>query len=242
MTAYSLYGDTIKLDFNDKKHVYTVDDTPVESVTGITKIIDKSGPLMWWAVGEALKWVQENMDGIDLKDEVDAKDFWNLAQRAHLRSSQKAADIGTLAHEWIEQRIEGAKPAIPHNKKLRATVQSWLKWQRDVGLRAEETEFKVYSKRHNFAGTCDFDGYVDGERAIVDWKTSKKVYPEHGIQVAAYQMAREEELGIQYAARYVVALPKDGGDVVVKRWGPEEYEKQCKAFLGALDLVRGLKK
>jgi hypothetical protein len=140
---YELYGGEVTLDFNDKKHVYTVDGKIIPSVTGELEPID--------------------------------------------------------------------------------------------------TEFKVYSRENGYAGTCDFDGYINGERCIADWKTGKAVYPEHDLQTMAYQNAREEELDVSYAARWVVILPKDGGEVITKRFGPEAAVRSSAGFWGALDLWRFLK-
>jgi hypothetical protein len=97
---YELYAGDVTLDFDEKKHVYTVDGEPVISVTGATSIIDKSGPLMWWAVGQCIQFIRTKDDDYE-DDEIGTEEFFHDAQRAHLRSSKKAADIGTLVHQWI---------------------------------------------------------------------------------------------------------------------------------------------
>ena len=246
MATYSLYGGEVELDFNEKKHVYTVTDgaaidEKVVSVTGITGIVDKSGPLMWWGIGECLKFIKDQLPDFEEMDEVQTDQFFHDAHRAHLRSSKTAANIGTMAHQWIEDHLAGKKPPMPKNPLLLSTVTSWLEWVEDHPLTSYETEFKVYSRENGYAGTCDYDGIVGIERCIVDWKTGKAVYPEHALQTAAYQLAREEELDVTYDARWVVVLPKEGGKVVAKRFGPEKYEQHCKGFLGALDLYRAIK-
>ncbi len=176
MTTHKLYDGSVDLEFNEKKHFYSVGTTSIPSVTGITGIVDKSGPLMWWAVGECVKYVQNNHPILhDSTDEVVMEQFWHDAHRAHQRTSRTAASIGTLAHEWIHKYLDGKTPKFPKNEKLRTTIRSFLKWHTDHELEPYETEFKVYSKEHQFAGTCDFDGMVNGERCILDWKTSKAI-------------------------------------------------------------------
>lgn len=239
---YSLYGGEVELQFDERKHIYTVNDEVIPSVTGITGIIDKSGPLMWWAIGKALEHVKHMVkthpDGMD---EVDLNNMLYVAQREHLRSSSSAANIGTLAHDWIQQYLQGKDPAFPRNPILKGTVESFLKWHTEHPLGPIDTEFKVYSRQHKYAGTCDYDGHVGPERSAVDWKTGKRVYPEHRLQTAAYVGAREEELGIQYDSRWVVVLPKEGGEVIAERLGRETLERDFKGFLGALDLYRAVK-
>ena len=241
MATYSLYGGEVELDFNEKKHVYTVDGEKVVSVTGITGIIDKSGPLMWWGIGECLKFIEAALPDFEDMDEVQTKQFFHDAHRAHLRASKTATTIGTMAHAWIEKHLAGDKPAMPKNPELLSTITSWLEWSQNHPLTGYETEFKCYSRENGYAGTCDFDGMVGDERCIVDWKTGKAVYPEHALQTAAYQLAREEELDVTYDARWVVVLPKEGGKVHAVRFGADTYEQDCKGFLGALDLYRAIK-
>ena len=244
---HKLYAGDVTLEFDEKKHVYTVDDKVIPSVTGITKIIDKSGPLMWWAVGQCIEHfktcIGDDPDGFaeDMKDEIFAKDFYHFAARAHLRTSKKAADIGTLVHEWIDDFLRGKRDRddLPKNVSARSSVISFLEWYDEHVEAVYETEFKVYSREHGYAGTADFDGMVDGERALVDWKTSKSIYPEYEIQGNAYIMAREEELDVTYDALYIIALPKDGGKVKIKRYEPTR--KAQDGFLGALALWRALK-
>ena len=77
------------------------------------------------------------------------------------------------------------------------------------------------------------------ERAIIDWKTSKSIYPEYEIQANGYVLAREEELGVEYDAIYIIALPKDGGKIKIKRYEPSQRAQE--GFLGALALWRSLK-
>lgn len=246
MTQYELYGGEVILKFDEGKHLYSVAGKNVASVTGVTKIIDKSGPLMWWAVGQAIdhidRYCQDNDYTEAAFDEVSWKTMLHDAQRAYMGSSGKAATIGTLVHKWIEDWLGGGAPELPKNPQMKRSVQSFLEWQRDAGLTPIETEFKVYSREHNYAGTCDVDGMINGERAIADWKTGKAVYPEFPVQLMGYKIAREEESGTRYDAMYAVVLPKDGGDVIVKRYGPEDFELYESAFLGALNLMRAIKR
>lgn len=238
---HELYAGDVTLEFDEKKHVYTVDDKVIPSVTGITKIIDKSGPLMWWAVGQALEFVKAQAPHWEALDEIEQEQLLHDAHRAHLRTSKKAADIGTLVHEWIDEFLMGKRDRadLPKNVSARSSVISFLEWYDEHVEVVYETEFKVYSREHGYAGTADFDGMVDGERALVDWKTSKSIYPEYEIQGNAYIMAREEELDVTYDALYIIALPKDGGKVKIKRYEPTR--KAQDGFLGALALWRALK-
>ncbi len=251
MTTHKLYDGSVDLEFNEAKHFYSVQGEGLEqlhgrvsipSVTGITGIVDKSGPLMWWAVSQCIEYVKDPQNRVDSSDEVAVEQYWHDAHRAHQRVSRTAATIGSMAHDWIHQYLGGKTPKFPKNEKLRQTIRSFLKWHTDHELEPYETEFKVYSKEHRFAGTCDFDGLVNGRRCILDWKTSKAIYPDMALQVMAYQIAREEELDMKYDARWIVCLPRDGGEVVAERYGQDTEDTHRAGFLGALALHRAIKK
>lgn len=238
MSVFALYGGEIELEFDESRHVYRVGGDIVPSVTGVTGVIDKSGPLMWWAVSQCLEFVQENWTA-EL-DEVELKGFLHDAQRAHLKTSRTATDIGHLAHEWIENHLAGKSQELPRNPQLRSTIESFLEWFEANHVLAYETEFKCYSAANDYAGTCDFDGIINGERAIADWKTGRAVYPEHLLQTAAYEKARREELNIEYDARYIIVLPKDGGKIIVERIDGKHFTRDWMGFYGALRLFRSL--
>ena len=245
---YSLYAGEVELEFDEKKHVYSVDGANVPSVTGITKIIDKSGPLMWWAIGEALSYVEDNLPDFEEMDEIQTKEFFHEAHRAHLKTSRKATSIGHLVHDWINEYVtctrDDLEPEPPKNKEARRSIYSFLDWYKENVEEAIDSEFKVYSREHGYAGTADLDALVihegETERALIDWKTSKAIYPEYEIQAAAYVMAREEELCVSYDAIYIICLPKDGGDIQIKRYPVTQAAQD--AFLGALTLQTYLKK
>lgn len=239
-----MYDGRVELQFDPARHVYTVNGQVVDGVTGVTGVIDKSGPLMWWAVGQCLNYIRDHYH-----EEIDDVEFEELlaeARRAHSRSSRKAATIGHKAHAWIEQWIRGEDPLPPRNSNVRASIDSFLAWAKEVDLQPIETEFKCYSQSHNYAGTCDFDGTLvyngTTERVIADWKTGSNVYSEHAFQTAAYQLARQEEGIANYDSRWVVVLPKDGGDIIAQRFGPETDDCHRTGFLSALSLRRALQR
>ena len=240
-----MYQGEIELVFDERKHVYSVADKNVESVTGILKIVDKSGPLMWWAVGQAIDHIDRYCRDNDYTDaafdEVSWKTMLHDAQRAYMGQSGKAATVGTLVHDWIQRWFEGSIPQMPRNPQMQASIESFLEWARDNEVTAINTEFKVYSREHGYAGTCDFDGMIAGERCLADWKTGKAIYPEFPLQLIGYKMAKEEETNIKYDARWAVVLPKDGGKVKTQRYGPETDELHKQGFLGALSLLRAIK-
>jgi hypothetical protein len=171
-------------------------------------------------------------------DEISVKRILRDAKRAHRDHTQDAANIGTIVHNWAEAYAKGENPAFPTNVQARAGVDAFLDWLAIHHVEFIATEAKVYSRKHKYAGTCDFDALVDGERCIGDYKTSNGIWPEMRLQTAAYQHARQEELGIKYAKRWIVRFPKDGSAFEAKPL--TDFKGDFDGFLGALKLYRCL--
>ena len=248
MEEYSLYNGAVTLWFDPDKHKYYVDDPEYGleneyvklSMSKIGGIIDKSGPLMWWAVNHARDYVHEHAPLGEVLDEITVKDLAEGCRMAHKRSVKKAADIGTLIHKWAEKHLAGEEPALPINPHILSGVNAFLAWLEKHDVWPIDSEFKVYDRRRMIAGTGDLDAMVDAKRSMVDFKSSNAIYPEMWIQVAGYAYAREEELGIKYEKFYIIRFPKDGGEFEVHVIGRMEYKKYLQMYKWAYGLTVGL--
>lgn len=257
MELYKLYNGEIELSFDPDKHLYTVAGRPVPGVTGVTGIIDKPA-LTWWAAGEAGRhWVERVSGGIftvDTKtkkiervkdgdiespeiDEIFLQKVFEECRFAHRNKAKDAADIGTLAHNYIEAYIKHklgivkTKPTKPSNKQAKAAVDAYMQWEEANEVIYLESEKKIYSQKYKYAGTLDIVAKVNGQMAVVDLKTSTGIYPEMWLQTAAYVHAYQEELGIKMATRWIIRIGKDG---VLETEESKDFEQDFRGFLGAL--------
>jgi hypothetical protein len=142
-------------------------------VPGTTTIISSSlgwnrGALMYWA------WM-EGREGRDYR-----------------KSQADAADAGTIAHAMVEARIRGQEfvmppEATPEQQQLAtSSFGAFEEWIEGSRIELVETEMHLVSAKHRFGGTPDAVGRMKGALALLDWKTSKAVYAEYLIQLAAY--------------------------------------------------------
>ena len=74
---------------------------------------------------------------------------------------------------------------------------------------------------------------------MIDWKTSKAVYPEYHLQVAAYAKAVEDMHDKKVDATYILRCDKATGQFEAVR--SKDIAKNFKAFLAALTLYKRLK-
>jgi len=89
----------------------------------------------------------------------------------------------------------------------------------------------VWSDQHRYAGSTDAFLRIQGEPVVVDWKTTKSIYPEVGLQLAAYRYA--DHVIDQYGTTSpipalnggaVLHVREDGYDLVPLRCDEQVFE------------------
>jgi len=231
----SLYDNTIKLQFDAKKHHYTVDGVTVDGVTSILNIINKPA-LVYWSANKAAEYIEKNLPIGRALDELEVKKLASGCKTAHRTLKDDAADIGTMFHNWAAQHIQGKNPDKPLNSMLLKAVEQFLQWIDDKKVKFKNSERVVYSKKYNYAGTYDFTAIIDGKRVLGDIKTSTGIWDEYWLQVAAYKQALQEEFSeLTIDETVIVRCGKDGS---FETQTMNHFEKNIKGFLGALELFR----
>lgn len=131
--------------------------------------------------------------------------------RAHQRLLAKSADIGTEAHQavqnWLQAQISGLPD--PDCKGMRdealMALMGFQDWFRASGLKPVRCEQPVFSE--SFAGTidvvCEHPRFGLG---VVDLKTGKGIYDEYHLQVSAYIEAGMNFADLKWAK--ILRLPK----------------------------------
>ena len=234
-----LYNGEVELEFIPEKHVYTYNGKKVDGTTGILGVINKPA-LMYWAVNQAVAFfINAIKPGISY-DEIQLKAMAEGMKASPRKKSGDAADIGKLVHEWIESYIKGEKPTTPINEQMKNAIDSFLKWEKESGVKFVHSEKVVFSRKYNYAGTLDFIGEIDGKLLLGDFKTSKGIWDEYWLQTSAYQQAYLEEFPeSEILGQVIVRIGKDGV-LEVRNSEVEDYEPNRDAFNAALTLSRRL--
>ena len=239
MKSYKLYKDDVSLSFDEAKHMYTIGDKTIFGVTSIVNCLAKPA-LMYWAVNQSLEHIKNNITIGKPIDEVELTELLRNAKVAHTKTKDKAADIGTMIHEWVSNwilaKIKGLEsPPEPVNEQMKKATDSFVDWAKDVEFVASEE--KIYSKEHGYAGTLDVVARIDGKPAIVDIKTSNGIYPSYFLQVSAYEQARREEYGTEYDG-YVVKLSKAAKPIEVQKKTNKELRDWFPIFLACHEIYK----
>ena len=232
--------------FDSEHHRYYFDGKQMTGVTTILDVLAKPA-LIQWAANMAVGLLAEKGTPYygpndDLKDHyVITGELLEEARKAHAQKRDKSADIGTLAHAWIEKWINASmgKGDYPiAEPSLMLMTGNFMQWIAEKRPKFIESEKVVHSKEHWFAGTLDFVCEMNGKTYLGDIKTGNGIYQEMWFQTAGYQLALEEcEPQRKIDGHLIVNITKDGKLNVMEHY---DYETSKKAFLACLELYQTL--
>ena len=152
-----------------KAHIVykTSDGKRVAGVTTITGLLNKPY-LVTWAN-------KHGLEGIDSSKYTD-----------------EAASIGTLAHQMVQDHLQGHKTELDLYSPLQVSLAensflSYLHWEEGHDIQPIICETPLVSDTLRYGGTVDCYCLLDGVPTIVDFKTGKAIYDEYFVQVSAYK-------------------------------------------------------
>jgi len=269
METYWFYNHTIRLDYDDKAHVYLKDGVPQDGVTTVVHILDKSEALINWACKMAfekamadLAFYKNEETGTLAITYEQIEELLRLAKNAHRERLDEAADIGKIAHAWIEAFIKATLrrdrqarrdllDQLPSDPRAAQCCRAALKWMVSHNVRWLQTEKKVYSRQWGYAGTADGLCVCDscGDRlccprkfksrlSLADWKSSNALYVEYLFQTAAYEQAIEEEWKVDIRDRWVIRLGKEDGKFDPWHLTAETFDRDFAGFITCLEAYR----
>lgn len=119
-----------------------------------------------------------------------------------------AGDKGSKVHYAVTDLINGLElnldakytnPSTGLEEEL--TLEEWeclmsfVSWFNEVQPKTIANEFVVFGD--SYAGTVDYLCEIDGERYLIDFKTSQQVWAEYELQVSAYKHALADRIRYQ---------------------------------------------
>jgi len=109
----------------------------------------------------------------------------------------EAGDIGTLLHLLIEghQRgfdIDTKDYSYNQEKAAMKAFAGYLQWYEKVKFKSLRNELLLVNEEMQVGGTIDCIGKMGDDLVVVDWKTSKYLYAENKLQLAAYTYMFEQ--------------------------------------------------
>jgi len=174
-------------------------DIPLVRVTGVLGDVLAKPALRYWAAKEAATAAL-----------ADPTMSVQQAANAMYTKRDAAGLTGTDAHKAIELLSKGGK--VSQLKLDMPQVKAYQDFCKEVPHEIMQSELTVHSVKYGYAGTLDaIIKMDDGRICLIDYKTSKGVYPETALQMSAYKQAVEEMgIPVKIDGLAVVHLKKDG--------------------------------
>ncbi len=243
--------EKLKQPERDELGFYPTPDGEFASVTTILGILDKPA-LVGWSAKMTAEYFRDKVEEIRAGTlGLHAMDLQELVRqaKAHYREKAKeAADIGTEVHELISERFtrilekkealfeEGIRDQLSH------PWSAFLNWEGMFSPIPKAVEQVVWVTEHKYAGKMDFYGLVRGVNAVVDWKSSNALYPEHVLQLSAYHLAAEIKYDLEIPLAGILRLDKASGFPDWKEFPREALMSARETFLLLCPLYSALKK
>lgn len=187
----------------------------VPSVTTVLNNLNKPA-LPNWAAKEVAKYA---VDNIPQWEDLPPDDAVDLLKRAPYRNMRKRGDIGSAVHAAVEAWIAepGDNPPVVDDLDLIPYIAGAISFLNEQVHRVVHAEATIFNRKYEYAGTADAIVKLrNGHIAVVDWKTSRGIYPESALQVVAYAngdfIGRDDGTKVDFpppTAAYVVHLPGD---------------------------------
>ena len=209
-------GESVDLALNEANHQYSVEGNYVPAVTSILdSTIAKQRFLMPWAVKMGAEWFESNCEPFT-QGERSVKEMIDGIKKAYKHKSSGAIALGKVVHEWCEQAIlwklgEAEPPAVPEDELASNSINAFREWVKMNDVEWIAAEKRVYSRKHNYAGTAAAVARVNGEFSVIDFKTSNRIYDEYYLQIAAYGYCMEDIYGEKIEAGYILRFDKESG-------------------------------
>ena len=207
-----LFGDLKRSNLNEVR-MYSIDgETSYPSITSIISFVNRKKFADWRArVGN------------------------EVANKKTKHATRRGTDLHLIFEKYLQN--EDIKSLDEYQKPLIQYMFNFAKPFIDEKFNnIYQQETNMFSHKLCLAGTVDLICEVDGELAIVDFKTSEKEKPEewledYFVQLSAYWAMFSERTGV-VPKKLVVFLVGENGDVqIVERRNPVDYLKTLRDYV-----------
>ena len=157
------------------------------------------------------------------------------------RISTESAGLGTKVHNALEKYILQEEYEIKGNNHISVMAKTMVNEMIDKGLSKVNEIYGVevgLIAQGLYAGTSDAIGIYEGDEAIIDFKTAKKIKKREWIndyfmQGCAYALAHNEMFGSNIKKVAILMIDREGkyADFVIEG---EEFEQYCNKWADRL--------
>lgn len=161
---------------------------------------------------------------IEFKSKKELDEMIKVAKRAHREIKEAAGDLGTRAHEAIDDLTKNGVANITED--IKTPVEGFLNWQSASNLKIVHGDTKlIYLQTDDegeilwgYGGSLDGLSMRDGKYIVIDYKTSNQLSDSYAMQIASYCYAFAYTYNIPYVPEgYCVRFGKAKAEVEVAK-------------------------
>lgn len=256
----SFYGGKVRLEkkpWGDHFRVTRIADDGTKhsliSSTRVTKRLDKSAPLIIWAVGLTCTHIRSNIE-MSKSSSFTKDEIFSLVSEAstkHTEAKESGGTVGGKIHDFAEAFAHSKVNGTPYpnlkdfvmenpeeNRKVENGISSFLDWYNSNKIEFIKMENIVYYNSFyagdtkegeivvEFWGIQDLFARVNNVLTVVDYKTGKSIYTDQRYQLASYFTAYNKNPDNVDKAQQglILNFNKETGDLVTGTFTPEEME------------------
>jgi len=207
----------------------------VPGVTTIGGRFKDAGGLLYWAC--------------DQGKAIERGEISNLYDKR-----DEAGEAGTFAHDLVFKDIRKDPDDPLPQYKGETEIEKWAwqgfrnysNWAEDSKIKIIDQEMELVSEEYQYGGCPDAIGMDSrGQLCLLDWKTSKGIYVDYLVQLAAYKHLWEENHPEQplVGGLHLLHFSKEYADFHHHYWSElDDAWEQFKLFRKAYDLDKKLKR
>lgn len=171
--------------FNGREYLWKGETFP--SVTSLIRGGIPSYALENWKLNQVAERAVDMAGDLERMVSQDRDAAVKFLKQAPYKSRDKAANIGTAAHELVQALIMGAPPpkTLPEAEPY---VAQFLRFEAELKPKFRASEATIFNRTYGYAGTLDAIADIDGQTWLIDFKTAASgIWPDASLQLAAYR-------------------------------------------------------
>lgn len=166
-------------------------------IPGVTTLIKGGLPapaLMYWSARTVAEWVADNEAALEqMRTQMGRGPLVAALKEVPWQKRDEASAKGTEVHALGEKLAHGEEVDVPEH--IAGYVAGYVRWLDAAQPEVLHTECRVYSEQWWYAGTFDLLARLYGQTWLLDLKTSRGIYGEAALQLAAYSHAEQLVVG-----------------------------------------------
>ena len=166
-----------------RAYISPVTGESVPSVTTILDVINKPA-ILNWSVKMAAQFCVDNWVELGA---MSATEKLIAIREAPEKYTMEKASLGTKVHEIADSWAKGVPSENP--EKTGPYITQFLNFLMDRRPKFLHTETTFWSRAHSYAGTADAVAEINNEIYLIDFKTGRGTYADHGLQLSALRNA-----------------------------------------------------